>query len=152
MSNFMNKMLTFVGFDTDEEYREEYFAEEQEQPTLEYEEPAIERVPARNRNRVVRIHESDPQPQMKVVVTQPMSFDEARDITNHIKAKKPVVVNLECMDKNVARRVVDFLSGAAYAVDGDMQKISNGIFLVAPRNIGILSDEATEAQGYGMDD
>lgn len=152
MSNFMNKMLTFVGFDTDEEYQEEYFAEEQEQPALEYEEPAIDRVPARNRNRVVRIHESAPQPQMKVVVMQPMSFDEARDITNHIKAKKPVVVNLECMDKNVARRVVDFLSGAAYAVDGDMQKISNGIFLVAPRNIGIMSDEATEAQGYGFDD
>ncbi len=152
MSNFMNKMLTFVGFDTDEEYEEGYYAEEQEQPVLEYEEPTIDRVPARNRNRVVRIHESAPQPQMKVVVMQPMGFDEARDITNHIKAKKPVVVNLECMDKNVARRVVDFLSGAAFAVDGDIQKISNGIFLVAPRNIGIMSDEATEEQGYGLDD
>lgn len=148
MNNFMNKMLNFVGFDTEEPYDEEYYTEEQEQPELEYEEPVLDRLGSRNRNRVVKLHETSAQ-QMKVVVMQPEGFEEARDITNHLKAKKPVVVNLECIDKNVARRVVDFLSGAVYAVDGDIQKISNGIFLVAPKNIGILSDEATEAQGFG---
>ncbi len=148
MSNFMNNLLNFVGFDTNEAYDEEYYNEEQAQPALEYEEPVIERVSSRNRNRVVKIHENATQ-QMKVVVMQPESFEEARDITNHLKEKKPVVVNLECIDKNVARRVVDFLSGAVYAVDGDIQKISNGIFLVAPKNIGIMSDEATETQGFG---
>ncbi len=147
MNNFMNKMLNFVGFETEEGYDEDYYNEEQEQPALEYEEPVLDRVSSRNRNRVVKLHENS-SPQMKVVVMQPESFEEARDITNHLKARKPVVVNLECIDKNVARRVVDFLSGAVYAVDGDIQKISNGIFLIAPQNIGIQSDEATEAQGF----
>ncbi len=146
MSNFMNKMLNFVGFETDENYDEEYYAEAQEQPALEYEEPVLDRLTSRNRNRVVKLHETSAQ-QMKVVVMQPESFEEARDITNHLKARKPVVVNLECIDKNVARRVIDFLSGAVYALDGDIQKVSNGIFLIAPNNIGIMSDETTDAKG-----
>ncbi len=146
MNNFMNKMLNFVGFETDEAYEEEYYNGVEEQPALEYEEPVLDRVSSRNRNRVVKLHEGGSQ-QMKVVVMQPESFEEARDITNHLKAKKPVVVNLECIDKNVARRVIDFLSGAVYALDGDIQKVSNGIFLIAPNNIGIMSDEATETQG-----
>lgn len=146
MSNFMNKMLNFVGFETDEAYDEEYYTEAQEQPALEYEEPVLDRLTSRRSSRVVKLHETASQ-QMKVVVMQPESFEEARDITNHLKARKPVVVNLECIDKNVARRVVDFLSGAVYALDGDIQKVSNGIFLIAPNNIGIMSDEATEAKG-----
>ncbi len=146
MSNFMNKMLNFVGFETEEAYDEEYFTDAQEQPALEYEEPMVERLSSRNRSRVVKLHETAPQ-QMKVVVMQPESFEEAQDITNHLKARKPVVVNLECIDKNVARRVIDFLSGAVFALEGDIQKISNGIFLIAPNNIGIMSDENTEAKG-----
>ena len=82
MSNFMNKMLNFVGFETDENYEEEYYAEAQEQPALEYEEPVLDRLTSRNRNRVVKLHETTAQ-QMKVVVMQPESFEEARDITNH---------------------------------------------------------------------
>ncbi|MBO5364519.1 MAG: cell division protein SepF [Clostridia bacterium] len=146
MSNFMNKMLNFVGFETDEAYDEEYYNESQEQPALDYEEPMVERLSSRNRSRVVKLHETASQ-QMKVVVMQPETFDEAQAITNHLKARKPVVVNLECIDKNVARRIIDFLSGAAFALEGDIQKISNGIFLIAPNNIGIMSDENIDAKG-----
>ena len=77
---------------------------------------------------------------------QPESFEEARDITNHLKNRKPIVVNLEAIDKNVARRVIDFLSGAIYALDGDIQKISNSIFLLAPNNVGIMSEDGTDTR------
>ena len=51
------------------------------------------------------------------------------------------------MDKTVARRIVDFLSGAVYALDGDIQKVSNGIFVIAPNNVGILGDDLAGSKG-----
>lgn len=147
MSNFMNKMLNFVGFDTEDNYDDDYYMEEQEQPEAEFDdEPVVERLASRRSSRVVKLHDN-PGQQMKVVVIQPESFEEARDITNHLKSKKPIVVNLESVEKEVARRIVDFLSGAVYALDGDIQKISNGIFLIVPNNVGIMGDDASVSKG-----
>lgn len=134
MGNFMNKMLNLVGFDAEDEYEESYESTEIE----EYEPSAFDRFNERRNNKVVKLHNSSAQ--MRVVVIQPESFEEARDITNHLKSKKPIVVNLESVEKNVARRIIDFLSGAVYALDGDIQKVSNGIFIIAPNNVNIMSD------------
>ncbi len=147
MSNLMNKMLTFVGFDTEDDYNEDYYNESNDSPVAYDEEPLTERFSSRRSSRVVKLHETASQ-QMKVVVMQPESFEEARDITNHLKGRKPIVVNLEAVEKEVARRIVDFLSGAVYALDGDIQKISNGIFLIAPNNVGILGEEGTPSKGF----
>ena len=68
--------------------------------------------------------------QFKVVVVQPETFEEAREIAENLKSNKPVIVNLEKLEKEQARRMVDFVSGASYALGGDIQKISNMIFLV----------------------
>ncbi len=141
MSNFMNKMLNFVGLDTDD-MNDDYYAEDQIRDDYDSydDEPVIDRLSARRSSRVVKLHDTAPQ-QMKVVVMQPATFEEARSITDHLKGRKPIVVNLESVDKAIARRIVDFLSGSVYALDGEIQKISNGIFLVAPHNVGILGDE-----------
>ena len=147
MSNLMNKMLTFVGFDTEDDYNEDYYNENNDSPVAYDEEPLTERFSSRRSSRVVKLHETSSQ-QMKVVVMQPETFEEARDITNHLKGKKPIVVNLEAVEKEVARRIVDFLSGAVYALDGDIQKISNGIFLIAPNNVGILGEENTPSKSF----
>ncbi len=137
MSNFMNKMLNMVGIGGEEDY-EENFVEEVE----DYEPISFDRFSDRRNNRVVKLHNSSTQ--MRMVVVQPEAFDEAKDITNHLKAKKPIIVNLEAVDKNVARRIIDFLSGAVYALDGDIQKVSNGIFIIAPNNVGIMNEEVGE--------
>ena len=78
---------------------------------------------------------------MKLVIMQPVSFEEARDIANHLKERKPIVINLENVDNPTSRRIVDFLSGAVYALDGSIKKVSNGIFLIAPYNVGVMDDE-----------
>ena len=135
MSNFMNKMLNFVGFETEDEYEDEYENDARD----EYEAPVFDRMNERRSSRVVKLHNSPSQ--MKVVVIQPGAFDEARDITNHLKNRKPIIVNLESVDKAVARRIIDFLSGAVYALDGDIQKVSNGIFIIAPNNVDIMNDD-----------
>ena len=88
--------------------------------------------------------------QLKVVVVSPDSFEEARDIAEHLKQKKPVVINLESVEKEVARRIIDFLSGAVYATEGNIQKISSGIFLVAPYNVGIMGDFKDELRNKGV--
>lgn len=81
---------------------------------------------------------------VKMVITQPTSFEQSEEICNYLKEKKSIIVNLEYVNKDVARRIVDFISGAVHALDGHIQKVSNAIFLVAPVNYEIASDLARE--------
>ena len=136
----MNKLLNWIGISDEIDEEEEFLTNQQEEP----EEPVI---PAGKRGKVVNIHTST---QMKVVVIQLTSFEDAKDIADHLKAKKPVVINLEKLEKDVSRRVVDFLSGAVYGVDGNIQKVANGIFLIAPYNVGIMGDLLDELENNGL--
>lgn len=77
------------------------------------------------------------QKQIKVMVVEPFTFDDAQHIADHLRNRKPVVVNFENTDKEVAKRMVDFISGTTYAVSGTIQKIGNNIFLCAPSNVDV---------------
>ena len=81
---------------------------------------------------------------VKMVITQPTSFEQSEEICNYLKEKKSIIVNLEYVNKDVARRIIDFLSGAVHALNGHIQKVSNSIFLIAPANYDIESDLARE--------
>lgn len=135
MSKIINKMLNFVGWGEEEE-------EEMEQREEQYFDER--NANSKSKSKVVNIHTSS---QLKVVVLQPESFDEAQEICDNLKSKKPVIVNLEEMDVESARRVIDFLSGSVYALDGNIQKVSNGIFLVAPYNVDIMGNFKDELKG-----
>ena len=84
--------------------------------------------------------------QMKVVVVSIERFDEVKEVVDHLRNKKPVVVNLEKLDKDISRRVIDIISGASYALQGSTQKVAKGIFLVAPYNVDIMADVRDELQ------
>ena len=77
---------------------------------------------------------------MEVCVVKPTSVDDSREITETLLAGRTVILNLEGMDLEVAQRIIDFISGAAFAISGNLQKISNYIFLVTPTNVDISSD------------
>ena len=81
---------------------------------------------------------------VKMVITQPTSFEQSEEICNYLKDKKSIIVNLEYVNKDIARRIIDFLSGAVHALNGHIQKVSNSIFLIAPVNYDIESDLARE--------
>ncbi len=68
--------------------------------------------------------------QVKVMVVEPFAFDDAQHVADHLRNRKPVVINLENTDKEVAKRMIDFISGTTYAVNGTIQKIGNNIFSV----------------------
>ena len=137
MANIIDKMTNFFTGADDELENEEYFENEKK------EEPDF---PVK-KGKVVNINTTT---QLKVVVVTPESFDEAKDIAEHLKQKKPVVINLEGVEKDIARRIVDFLSGAVYSLDGNIQKISTGIFLIAPYNVGIMGDFKDELRNKGV--
>lgn len=74
---------------------------------------------------------------MKVMVLEPLSFDDAQHIADHLKNKKPVVINFENTDTDIAKRIIDFVSGTTYALSGNIQKVGNNIFLCAPNNVDV---------------
>ncbi len=74
---------------------------------------------------------------MKMVVYQPTSYDDTQNIIDFLKARKPVIVNLEMLEIDVAQRVLDFISGAIYSLNGGIHKVSKGIFVLAPMNVDI---------------
>ena len=137
MSALINKMLNLVGFDSEEELMEE--EENNSSFTSKTYDANKETVNPfkKNNGKLVNLSNAN---QLKLVVMQPTSFDDAQDVCDHLKEKKPVVINLEYADKETARRLIDFLSGAVYGVDGHIQKVSPTIFLIVPFNVDILSD------------
>lgn len=76
----------------------------------------------------------------KMVITQPACFDDVKEIGEHLKGKKSVIVNLETVNKEDHRRIVDFISGATFVLDGSVQKISSLIYLITPKTIEIQND------------
>jgi len=93
------------------------------------------------KNKVVNMPQTQ---QVKMVISQPTTFEQSEEICEYLKERKSVIVNLEYVNKDVARRIVDFISGAVHALDGHIQKISNSIFLIAPTNYEISNEMARE--------
>jgi len=143
----VNKVLNLMGFESKDEYEDDLIENSEFSNSSLLEDDEAEFLDDGKRNKVVKIHTTA---QLKLVVMQPETFEDARDIANHLKSKKPVVMNLESVDRDVARRIVDFLSGAVFALDGNIQKVSNGIFLIAPYNVGIMGDFKDELKSKGI--
>lgn len=106
--------------------------EQQVKPKVEEFEPKARKT---NNNNIVNLPTA--QKQMKVMVVEPFSFDDAQHVADHLKNRKPVVVNFENCDKEVAKRMIDFISGTTYALGGSIQKIGHHIFLCAPNNVDV---------------
>lgn len=81
---------------------------------------------------------------VRMIISQPTTFEQSEEICECLKEKKSVIVNLEYVNKDIARRIVDVVSGAVQALDGHIQKVSNSIFLIAPYNYDITNDMARE--------
>ena len=137
----MNKVLDLFGVDTaadEEEYEEEGYENEEE------EEVEDNKVNFWNRSRNSKVVNMPQTEQVKMVISQPTTFEQSETICDLLKEKKSVIVNLEYVNKDVARRIVDVISGAVHALDGHIQKVSNSIFLIAPYNYEIANELARE--------
>lgn len=82
---------------------------------------------------------------MRVVVIEPRSFDDSQQIANYLKDRKPVLINFENTDSDVAMKIVDFISGATYALNGEIKKVSHHVFLCAPNNVNVAYTQETSS-------
>lgn len=127
----VDKVLGFMGFEEEPAGEEERLQEER------YRDEDAGIVQSRRKGQVLSLHA---QRQVRVVVVEPRTFEDVQGIAEHLKNRRPVIVNLEQADGELARRVVDFVSGATCGLNGSMQKVGNGIFLFVPSNIDIASE------------
>ena len=132
----VNKFWEVFGVnqnEEDEEYLDEEYIDEEE----------IEEPKERNffGRKVVNMPQTQ---QVRMVISQPTTFEQAEEICTYLKNRKSVIVNLEYVNKDVARRIVDVMSGAVHALDGHIQKISNSIFLIAPTYYEISTEIARD--------
>ena len=98
-------------------------------------------------SKVVNIHTTT---QMQVVLVKPDRFDNVSEIAEHLRSKHAVVLNLEATNKDIARRLVDFLSGCAYALDGKIKKIAISTYIITPYNVDIVGDLIDELENNGL--
>ena len=130
--NFFKKILYFLGI-------EDEIPQETEKD--DFEPYNIARPEPKPIGRVINIHQTN---RNKVVIYKPDSFEEVREITDEVKNRKSVIVNLEKLDKENAKRILDFMAGSIYALDGTVRKIGLGIFLFAPENVDVAGLEPEE--------
>lgn len=144
MSGLLNKVFNFVGWEAVEE-EEEFENTVDNNDRNEIKNDSIQtsflNSKRKDNGKVVNIHS---QSQFRMVVSQPESFDDAQEICDHLKSQKPVVINLESVEKQDAQRIIDFLSGSVYAMDGSIQKVSSDIFVIAPNNVDVSGDLKAE--------
>ena len=98
-------------------------------------------------NKVVNIHATTP---LKVVLVKPERFENASEIADHLKEKRTVVLNLESTNKDVARRLIDFLSGVAYAGEGKIKKVAANTYIITPYSVDIMGDLIDELENNGL--
>ena len=101
----------------------------------------------KGRNRVVNIHATA---QLQVVLVKPERFDDASTIADHLLSKRTVVLNLESTNKEVSRRLIDFLSGVAYANNGQIKRVANSTFIITPYNVDFMGDLLDELENNGV--
>ena len=114
-------------------------------------EPLYDTVPAtseeRRSNKVVNIRAAT---QLQVVLVKPEKFEDASAIADHLREKRTVVLNLESTNKEIARRLLDFLSGVAYANEGKIKKVAISTYIITPYNVDILGDLIDELENNGL--
>ena len=139
----MEKVWGFLGMEPEQESNEELENEDYiETNDIQDADEDEERRPWNRRSsKVVSMPQTQ---QVKMVICQPTSFEQSENICTLLKEKKSIIVNLEYVNKDIARRIVDVVSGAVHALDGNLQKVSNSIFLVAPYNYDITNEMARE--------
>ena len=101
----------------------------------------------RRNNKVVNIHTTT---QLQVVLVKPDRFDQASEIADHLREKRTVVLNLESTQKDISRRLLDFLSGVAYANEGKIKKVAISTYIITPYNVDIIGDLINDLENNGL--
>ena len=162
----LGKMKSFLGFEGEDDFEDDDFIEEEEQE--EYESPVMKtanqpiqmssvtnstaksNISSSNNNsnsKVVSIHSAA---DAKVVITRPTKYDDSVDICTALRNRNIVIINTSALEVKVARRLLDFVSGAAYALDANVEDVETRVYVVSPSNVQVSNELKTELSSKGM--
>lgn len=151
---FMDKVKGILGIPEDAEdmYEDEDLTVEVPDEASNEEDPAKTSIFGKSssdskQNKVVNIHTTT---QLQVVLVKPERFDDARPVADHLNSKHTVVLNLEATNKEVSRRLIDFLSGVTYANKGQIKRVANSTYIITPYNVNIMGDLLDELESNGV--
>lgn len=140
--SFMDEFKKIIHpYDDEDDYEDEPFVQPEAKKS-----PFEDRKEDRH-NKVVNIHATA---QLKVVLVKPERFENASEIADHLREKRTVVLNLESTNKDIARRLVDFLSGVAYAGEGKIKKVAANTYIITPYSVDIMGDLIDELENNGL--
>ncbi|WP_417900617.1 cell division protein SepF [Bacillus haimaensis] len=142
-----SKFKSFFALDDEYEYKEQ---EEYEEEMVE-ETRKTRSATHQPKQNVVSLQSVQKSSSSKVVLFEPRSYSEAQDIADHLKGRRAIIVNLQRIDHDQAKRIVDFLSGTVYALGGDIQRVGQNIFLCTPDNVDV-SGSISEIMHQEQDD
>ncbi len=145
MAKLLERVLDFVGWETDIDDEEDIYEDEIVDNTSH----RSERNASQRKGPQGKVLNMNNSNNLKVVVLSPQNILESRELCDHLRANKPIIMNVEGVETPLAQRMVDFLSGAVYSLDGDIQKISSGIFLATPASIEITGDLKDDMNNRG---
>lgn len=128
----INKVKEFFGLASEEEYVEETV--ETEPDRHDFTQKRHQTAP---RNNVVSLHTAREQTGIRLMLFEPRGYADAQDIADNLRQRRPVVLNLQRVDRDQAKRIIDFLSGTVYALNGDIQKVGDHIFVCTPEHVDI---------------
>lgn len=138
----LDKVLQFMGIqedDEDDEHTKPEMTADNGQAGL----AAVPNVDLKKRPKLVSITGQGHGPtNMKVSVVYPKAYEDVQSFADHLKARQPIIVSLDGVDADLSRRIIDFMSGVTYALEGRIHRIGDGIFLIAPVNVMIDASES----------
>ncbi|MDQ0217160.1 cell division protein SepF [Peribacillus cavernae] len=133
--SIVSKFKSFFALEDEYEYREEVIEQEVQEPKVTKPSSKQSQASSQSNQNVVSLQSI--QKSSKVILLEPRAYAEAQEVADHLKNRRAVVVNLQRIQHDQAKRIVDFLSGTVYAVSGDIQKIGTDIFLCTPDNVDV---------------
>lgn len=141
--SFINSIKNFMGFGEEDYYDDDYYDEEEDELEEDKEDHRTSKQSfgRKSSSKVVPIN---PGATSRIRIMKPAEFDDSADVANEIKSGRLVIFDVTNLGDDEARRVVDFVSGAAYGVNGNVRRVSGGIFVAAPRTIDITGDNLKE--------
>ena len=152
MANMVSKMKNFLGFgDEDEDiddFDDDRFDDDELAHSDDYEEesgPVI--IGGGRNNKVVNIHNNA---SAKVLITKPTSYEESMEICEALSNRRIVVINTANLENKTARRLLDFISGASYALKGDFQEIDKGVYILSPSNVEVTNELKSELSSKAL--
>lgn len=142
---FFKGISKMMGFDEEED--DELLEDREENYDEGEDEIEIEPFVSKKQNKIVNIHTAS---SSKVVISKPSNYDEGKVIVDNLKSRRIVIVNLNGVEPKEGQRILDFLIGAIYALEGGLQSVEKGVFILTPSNIEVSNELKNELTSKGI--